>query len=166
MRLLLPLLAVLVLTSGCPDSPKAQPSPSPAAAGPVIGPTSATVCPKDAGSEPIVRQAYGRGVEMWVMLFPTHAELRPAETLKIVVRLTGGQEVTVTADGPHRQVLLPEWGPEWHAGSTFTPPGGEFGVGFTFPAGGCWRLRAVNESGIGELVLRIADAPTPRPSGS
>ena len=165
MRRLLPLLAVLVLASGCPQTPKAQPGPSGSvAAGPAIGPSAATSCPKDAASVPTERQAYGRGVEMWVLLFPTHGELRPGETLKIVVRVTGGQEVTVTADGPSDKVILPVWGPEWHGGSTFHHPGGEFGVGFAFPVGGCWRLRVVNESGVGELVLRIADVATP--SGS
>jgi len=161
MRRLLALFAVMLLASGCPKSPPAQPSPSGSA---VIGPTAAASCPADPGSAPTERQAYGRGVEMWVLLFPTHGELRPGETLKIVVRVTGGQEVTVTADGPGRKVILPVWGPEWHSGSTFHHPGGEFGVGFTFPTGGCWRLRVVNEAGVGELMLRLADVPAP--SGS
>lgn len=166
MKRALHLAAVLLATAACTATPSAQPTPTVSgslSAAPAIGP-SAAVCPDTATTDPIVRQGSGRGVEMWVMLFARHADLRAREELKIVVRLTSGRGVTVTADGPLGAVVLPVWGPEWHGGSNFDRPGDEFGVGFTFPAAGCWRLRVVNESGVGELALRIADA-TPRPSG-
>jgi hypothetical protein len=101
---------------------------------------------------------------MWTLLFPTAPELQANRELKIVFRLTGGQDVTLTADGPGEKVILPVWGPEWHSGSNFDYPGAEFGAGFTFPEAGCWRIRVVNESGVGELVLRIA--PAAKPSAS
>ncbi|NUT37693.1 MAG: hypothetical protein HOV79_32005 [Hamadaea sp.] len=153
------------LISACTATPDATPTRGTTGSAParaVIGPPVAE-CPATADTDPIVRQGTGHGVEMWAMLFARYADLRAREELKIVVRLTGGQEVTVTADGPQDAVVLPVWGPEWHGGSNFDRPGAEFGVGFTFPTGGCWRIRVVNEAGVGELVLRIADA-TARPS--
>jgi hypothetical protein len=101
---------------------------------------------------------------MWALLFPTQQELEAGRELKIVFRLTGGQDVTVTATGPAEKVILPVWGPEWHSGSNFNYPGAEFGVGLTFPTDGCWRVRVVNESGVGELALQIAPAPSSSPS--
>ncbi|MEV0269030.1 hypothetical protein AB0H43_09660 [Hamadaea sp. NPDC050747] len=154
------LLTVVLFAAGCTGTPAPAPTAVPAASSAgVIGPVAA--CPATAAADPLVRQAYGRGVEMWVMLFATQRTLVAGQTLKIVVRLTGGQQVTVTADAPGQQQITPEWGPEWHGGSTFDKPGGEFGVGLDFPAAGCWTVRVVNESGSGELILRIGDRPSP-----
>ncbi|MCP2321794.1 hypothetical protein HDA40_000301 [Hamadaea flava] len=157
------LLTVVLFAAGCTATPASAPTAvSSASSAGMIGPAAA--CPASAAAEPLVRQAYGQGVEMWVMLFPTQPTLVAGQTLKIVVRLTGGRQVTVTADGPGQRRITPEWGPEWHGDSTFDKPGGEFGVGLDFPAAGCWTVRVVNESGSGELTLRIGDRPSASPS--
>jgi hypothetical protein len=166
MKRVLPLIAVLLLAAGCP-SPSGGPSARGAAvasAPPDVTKAPIAPCPATADAAPTTRTALGRGVEMHVLLFSTEPELRANRELKIVFRLTGGQDVTLTADGPGEKVILPVWGPEWHSGSNFDYPGAEFGVGFTFPEAGCWRIRVVNESGVGELILRIAAAATPTPS--
>lgn len=159
MKRVLPLIAVLMLATGCtgaqePDANAATPGPSETKA-----PIAA--CPATADAAPTTRQGLGRGVEMWALLFPTEPQLTANRELKIVFRLTGGQDVTVTANGPGGKEILPVWGPEWHGSSTFDYPGAEFGAGFTFPEAGCWRIRVVNESGVGELALRIAPGPQP-----
>jgi hypothetical protein len=143
----LPLVAVLVLTAGYTSSATKQAMKQTA---------SVAACPPTADLHGLTtQQGIGRGVELAVLLFPTAPQLRARQELKIVFRLTGGQDVTVTADGPHDKVILPVWGPEWHGGSTFDAPGAEFGAGFVFPDDGCWRIRVVNESGVGEVTLRI-----------
>lgn len=177
MRRVLPLFAVLVLAAGCPSpsggtdtgNQKAGASNAGASnAGTSMAPASPDLtkapiapCPATAAAAPTTRDALGRGVEMHALLFPTEPELTANRELKIVFRLTGGQDVTITADGPGEQVILPGWGPEWHSGSNFDYPGAEFGAGFTFPEAGCWRIRVVNESGVGELALRIGPAAKP-----
>jgi hypothetical protein len=163
MKRALPLIAVLLLAAGCP-SPSGGPavrSTAEAPASPDLTKAPIAPCPQTAAAAPTTRDAVGRGVEMHVLLFPTEPELRANRELKIVFRLTGGQDVTLTADGPGEKVIQPVWGPEWHSGSNFNYPGAEFGAGFTFPEAGCWRIRVVNESSVGELALRIAPAAKP-----
>jgi hypothetical protein len=160
----LPLIAVLLLAAGCPSPSGGRPtaaSPHPTTVQPSETRAPIAVCPPTAAAAPNTRDGLGRGVEMHALLFPTQTNLEANRELKIVFRLTGGQDVTVTADGPGEKVVLPVWGPEWHSGSTFDYPGAEFGAGFVFPETGCWRIRVVNESGVGELVLRIDPAPKP-----
>ena len=164
MKRALPLIAVLLLAAGCPSpsggstsqAARAAASQTPGGPGPAAAPKAQ--CPPTAAALPMARQGAGRGVEMWTLLFPTAPELVASRELKIVFRLTGDQDVTLTADGPGAKVILPVWGPQWHSGSNFDHPGAEFGAGFAFPAAGCWRIRVVNESGVGELVLRVAPA--------
>ncbi|WP_157545500.1 hypothetical protein [Hamadaea tsunoensis] len=151
MKLSLAMTALVLLASSC--TPSAHPAPSPAASPTVFGPPAQ--CPPTATAAPDTRQAYGVGVEMWALLFPTESDLRAGRELKIVVRITGPADVSVGATGPGGRTLTPAWGPEWHGGSTFEHPGGEFGVGFTFPAAGCWTLRVSNTAGHGDLALRI-----------
>lgn len=162
MKRALPLIAVLLLAAGCPSpsSPNARGTAG-APASPDLTKAPIAPCPDTADGAPLTRDAVGRGVEMHALLFPRGPELRADQELKIVFRLTGGQDVTVAADGPGGKVVAPVWGPEWHSGSSFDYPGAEFGAGFTFPEAGCWRIRVVNESGVGELVLRIAPGPSP-----
>lgn len=159
MKRALPFLAALVLAAGCP-SPSGGRSTGPSAseASPDLTEAPIAPCPATAAAAPTTRDGLGRGVEMHALLFPVEPELVAGRELKIVFRLTGGQDVTVTADGPGEKVVLPVWGPEWHGGSNFDYPGAEFGAGFVFPEAGCWRIRVVNESGVAELALRMAPA--------
>jgi hypothetical protein len=156
MKRALPLIAVLVLAAGCPSPSGGPTTVTPAS--PDLTKAPIVACPATAAAAPDTRDALGRGVEMHALLFPTEPELRAGRELKIAFRLTGGQDVTITADGPGEKVILPVWGPEWHGGSNFDYPGAEFGAGFVFTEAGCWRIRVVNESGVAELGLRVAPA--------
>jgi hypothetical protein len=150
--LVLPL--ALAACTAQPATTAASPKPTVSPIG-TTGPATAS-CPATASAGPDERQASGRGVEMWALLFPTEAEIHAKKQLKVVIRITGGMGNVAIAVGPDGQQIAPVWGPEYHGGSNFEHPGAEFGTGWEFPTAGCWTLRVVNEAGTGELTLRIA----------
>jgi hypothetical protein len=155
-RLALAIPLALVACTPQPGPPTASPTPSRTYSVPsTTGPTAAA-CPETASGVPNARQGSGRGVEMWVLIFNTEAEIHAKKELKVVVRFTGPEDTVITAIGPSGSVVTPVWGPEYHGGSNFEHPGSEFGTGWVFPAAGCWTLHAVNSDGVGELTLRVA----------
>jgi hypothetical protein len=62
------------------------------------------------------------------------------DQIKIVWRITGTGQLSLSSHGPggRRGTLL--FGPELHTSSNFTAPGAEWGSGFQFGAAGCWRI--------------------------
>jgi hypothetical protein len=103
------------------------------------------------------RQGTGNGATLWALLFPNEPLLRAGRELKVVWRMTGGGDISISATGPDGKVIKPVWGPEPHGGSTWDRPGDEWGTGWVFPTAGCWTLTATRTSGTGYLVLRVAE---------
>jgi len=63
------------------------------------------------------------------------------ESVKVVWRMTGTGDLTVSMRRPDGTRKRLDWGPEAHGGSTYHRPGDEWGTGFTLDRPGCWELR-------------------------
>jgi hypothetical protein len=156
----------LALASGlalvaCDASPP-SPSRGSASAGQPSAPAPVTTstCPPTAqltGSGPLPeRQGAGDGATLWALFFPTQPLLTAGQEIKVVWRMTGSGDVSVSATGPDGAVVKPVWGPEPHGSSNWDRPGDEWGTGWVFPAAGCWTINVRRTSGSGYLVLRVA----------
>ena len=118
-------------------------------------------CPPNAqlgGSDALPeRQGAGDAATLWALFFPTQPVLTAGQEIKVVWRMTGSGDFSISAAGPDGAVVKPAWGPEPHGSSTWTRPGDEWGTGWIFPAAGCWTIRAKRTTGSGYLVLRVAE---------
>jgi hypothetical protein len=136
--------------SALPTSPSAgQPSSS--------APVTTSTCPSSAelgGLED--RQGAGDGATLWALFFPTGPLLTAGTEIKVVWRMTGSGDFSISATGPDGTVVKPVWGPEPHGDSSWTRPGEEWGTGWVFAEPGCWTVHARRTSGSGYLVLRVA----------
>ncbi|MEU4243792.1 hypothetical protein [Actinoplanes sp. NPDC026619] len=144
-------LLLLVLVAGC----SATPSPAPTSSPPAPTPTVAQSCPSTADLPADgERQGVGDGVTLWALFFAGRAVA--GQEIKVVWRMTGAGDLTMTATGPDGIIRKPAWGPEAHGGSSYTRPGDEWGTGWIFPRSGCWTVNASRGSGRAHLVLRVA----------
>ena len=137
-------LVLLALLAGCTSAP----DPAPSAVPPPTCPATADLGP---GAE---RQGVGDGATLWALFFGPRVVA--GQEIKIVWRMTGTGDVTMTAEGPGGRVLKPSWGPEAHGGSNYTRPGDEWGTGWVFPQPGCWTINATRTSGQAHLAIRVA----------
>lgn len=80
---------------------------------------------------------------------------RVGEEIKIVWRMTGSGELSITATGPTGEPLPLTFGPERHAGSTYDRPGDEWGSGYKFTQPGCWQLHLEREDTSGDVWLQV-----------
>ncbi|MGI5212107.1 hypothetical protein [Plantactinospora sp. CA-290183] len=161
-------LALSTLLTGCgaerrdPSPSAAPPSPdaTPTASAPAAVPAAAT-CPPAGADHPAGAEL--RGVtdnpqdSLWALLFLRGPEGVRADTeVKIVWRMTGSGDFAIAATGPGGATAEPVWGPTAHGGSNWSRPGDEWGTGWTFPAPGCWTVRATRAGGTaGTLALRV-----------
>jgi hypothetical protein len=74
--------------------------------------------------------------------------------VKIVVRF-GARSFRPAAVGPDGLEIRPDWGPTAHGSSNWRRPGSEWGVGYTFPEPGCWRIHAGDGVVAGDLWLDV-----------
>jgi hypothetical protein len=162
-------LAPALTVTACgatPPTPSAPPSSQtslsagqPPASG-SSAPVTTSTCPPTArldGSAALPeRQGAGDGATLWALLFPTGPVLTAGKEIKVVWRMTGSGDFSVSATGPDGTVVKPVWGPEPHGGSSWNRPGGEWGTGWVFPTAGCWTVSAKRTTGSGYLVLRVA----------
>jgi hypothetical protein len=102
-------------------------------------------------------QGIGRDATIYGLLFLTHpGQVRAGEELKIVWRMTGQGDLTVSYFGPDGRPGVLTFGPEAHSGSSFQRPGDEWGTGFSFDAAGCWRIHLERSVGSGDVWLAVA----------
>lgn len=149
-------------THGAQSQPSSQtplgPDQPPASA--TAGPVTTSTCPPTAqlgGSATLPeRQGAGNGVTLWALFFPTQPALTAGQEIKVVWRMIGSGDFSVSATGPDGTVVKPVWGPEQHGDSTWHRPGQEWGTGWVFPSAGCWTVNAKRTSDSGYLVLRVA----------
>jgi hypothetical protein len=158
----------LLAVAACDGTPRTQSEPSsdtslspsqrPESGSPV--PVATSTCPPSAqltGSGGLLeRQGTGDGVTLWALFFLTDPVLTAGKEIKVVWRMSGSGDFSVSATGPDGTVVKPVWGPERHSGSTWNRPGEEWGTGWVFPAAGCWTVSAERTSGSAYLVLRLA----------
>lgn len=147
-------LALVATLAGCDAG-------SPRAAAPAQSATTAAPAPvQDCPEEPQdAEEAHGGGpgTDLWALFFFTQTPLRRNVETKIVWRMTGEGDLTMTAAGPDGARTEPVWGPEGHGGSTWVRPGDEWGTGWKFPSAGCWTVTAKRSSqGTATLTLRVA----------
>jgi hypothetical protein len=103
----------------------------------------------------VERQGAGEdGATLWALFFAPKAVA--GQEIKIVWRMTGGGDLSMTAAGPGGASAKPVWGPEAHGGSSFQRPGDEWGTGWTFPEAGCWTISATRDPGAARLAIRVA----------
>jgi hypothetical protein len=102
-------------------------------------------------------QGVGRDATIYGMLFLTHpGEVRVGDELKIVWRMTGNGDLSVSYFAPDSQRSVLAFGPEVHSGSNYDRPGDEWGAGFQFDAAGCWHVHLERSVGSGDVWLEVA----------
>ncbi|MEY2443465.1 MAG: hypothetical protein QOE00_45 [Ilumatobacteraceae bacterium] len=119
--------------------------------------TSTTICDL---STPIVdTEVQGLSVDasIYGLLFLTHRPpIRVGDEVKIVWRMTGIGNLLVTSMSPTGQPGVLTFGPEPHAGSSYTRPGDEWGTGFLFDAPGCWHIHLRRTAVSGDVWFDVA----------
>lgn len=102
-------------------------------------------------------QGIGRDATIYGLLFPTHpGPIRSGDELKIVWRMTGQGDLSVSYFAPDGRPGVLTFGPEPHGGSSYQRPGDEWGTGFSFDAAGCWRIHLERPVGSGDVWIAIA----------
>jgi hypothetical protein len=156
-------LGLLLLVGACSSPSPAPPEPTISASpAPQVGdptPPASAACPENArfparNSNLPEMQGIGRGATLFGLFFSPEATA--GQQIKVVWRMTGNGDLSMTATGPGGKTLRPVWGPEAHSASTYLRPGDEWGTGWTFPAKGCWTIEATRTTGSAKIVLRVA----------
>jgi hypothetical protein len=75
--------------------------------------------------------------------------------LKVVWRVTGGGDLSVTAERPDGSESDLTFGPEPHGSSNFSRPGDEWGTGFRFDEPGCWRLTVQRGAVLARVMIEV-----------
>ncbi len=77
--------------------------------------------------------------------------------IKIIWRATdvSTQQFHVIALGPRGLHVRPLFGPDFHSGSDWRRPGGEWGTGFRFLVAGCWDLHVTDEDAVGDVWIVV-----------
>jgi hypothetical protein len=104
-------------------------------------------------------QGIGRDATIYGLLFLTHpGPVRAGEELKIVWRMTGQGDLSVSYFAPDGRPGVLTFGPERHGGSNYDRPGDEWGTGFALDAAGCWHIHLERSVGSGDVWLAVAPA--------
>ena len=149
-------VVVLALLAACTGSR----GPTPTVSGPgtlstTRPATNASICPPAQG--PAGDQGAATDSTMFALFFVDTSGWVAGKEIKVVWRMTGSGDLTMTAAGPDGRTITPVWGPEPHTSSTFNRPGDEWGTGWVFPVAGCWAFHATRTGGqTGVLAVRVA----------
>lgn len=132
--------------------------PSEATAAPATADATPTACttptPIFNGDEV---QGVATDASVYGLLFLTHSPpIRNGEELKIVWRMTGNGDLSVTSTSPSNRPGVLTFGPELHSSSNFNRPGEEWGTGFKFDEAGCWHIHLQRTVGAGDVWIDIA----------
>ncbi len=151
-------------TSTGPTSPSGTTSPAAASAEISSGAGSTTVpgafsnAPLgQAGCQPPspVRAFEVRGTSDSAEIYGLMSPVEVGEEVKIVWRMTGSGELSITVTGPTGEVAPLTFGPERHGGSTYDRPGDEWGSGYRFDQPGCWHLHLERADTSGDVWLQV-----------
>ena len=129
------------------------------------GPTSSETCdsqtPIGRGNNTIPEvQGIATDATVYGLLFLKHSPpIRDGEEVKIVWRMTGKGDLSVTSQAPSKRAGVLTFGPEAHAGSTYQRPGDEWGTGFLFDEPGCWHIHLKRSvDGVGDIWFEVEAA--------
>lgn len=75
---------------------------------------------------------------------------------KIVWRISGSGQPTVTLTSPSGEESSLEWGPEFHPASNYVRPGDEYGSGLVLDEPGCWNIDFSRDSGTASVWLDVS----------
>jgi hypothetical protein len=119
-----------------------------------------TTAPPDCDSLTPIRagevQAVATDATVYGLVFMTHsAPIRAGEDVKIVWRMTGQGDLSVTSVSPSDRPGTLTFGPEPHSGSTYDRPGDEWGTGFLFDEPGCWHIHLQRTVGAGDVWISV-----------
>lgn len=105
-------------------------------------------------------QGIATDATVYGLLFLNHSPpIRDGEEVKIVWRMTGKGDLSVTSQAPSKRAGVLTFGPEAHAGSTYQRPGDEWGTGFLFDEPGCWHIHLKRSViGVGDVWFEVAAA--------
>lgn len=140
----LAVVTTALLTAGCTATPDPVPTPAP---------TPAPTCPASHRLSAPEQQGAGDRVTLWALFFAPEVVVN--REVKIVWRMTGSGDFTMTATGPEDVSVEPSWGPLEHSGSSFRKPGQEWGTAWVFPASGCWTFTATRGADSARLTIRV-----------
>ncbi|WP_433438539.1 hypothetical protein [Nonomuraea sp. CA-141351] len=165
------MVAMLLLVAGCSAGARA---PAPVASAPVVrsavppSPGISVITPSPTatkavcnGTSVILGEGFpevrgtAQDAELWGLLFAPGPPLASHKEIKIVWRMTGEGPLRVTATLPDGTSAKLAWGPEQHDGSSWHRPGEEWGTGFVFPKGGCWKIQLTRTRGSGYVWLSV-----------
>jgi len=91
------------------------------------------------------------------LLLPTKPlPISAGDELKIVWRMTGEGDLSVSYYSPDGRPATLAFGPEAHSGSGYDRPGDEWGTGFTFDEPGCWHIHLERTEGSGDVWISVA----------
>jgi hypothetical protein len=146
------LAAVLVAASGCQGAEHPVPqesSPAPSVA--------VSTSPSSGDSQSDEREGRASGATLWAQFFFTdESGVRAGTEIKIVWRMTGAGDLSMSATGPDGRVITPAWGPLPHGDSSWSRPGDEWGTGWLFPKPGPWTVHATRAGGgTGDLTVQV-----------
>jgi len=91
---------------------------------------------------------------LWALFFSPVPPPAGAE-IKVVWRMTGTGTFAFRVTDSAGTLVPLAWGPEVHAGSSWTHPGDEVGTGFNFPHAGCWDIHVARADAYGDLWLQV-----------
>ena len=100
-------------------------------------------------------QGIAQDATIFGLLFPTQPPPIPTGELKVVWRMTGEGDLTVTYESPDGKPGELTFGPEAHSGSSYTRPGEEWGTGFLFDEPGCWHIHLKRTVGSGDVWINV-----------
>ena len=106
------------------------------------------------------RGTTGGGVGLYGLIFfaGTAFPIHVGDEVKIVWRMTGDGDLTATVTSPAGIAVPLSWGPVAHtAGSSYTRPGDEWGVGYQFTQPGCWQLHLARNNTQGDVWLNVSN---------
>ncbi len=131
------------------------------AMGGLLAPTTVTSTPPPAcdAATPILKtsevQAVATDASVYGLLFLTRSPIRAGDEVKIVWRMTGQGDLSVTSVSPSNRPGSLIFGPEPHTGSTYDGPGDEWGTGFLFDEPGCWHIHLQRTVGAGDVWINV-----------
>jgi hypothetical protein len=110
-------------------------------------------------SAPPLPEVHGTAprADLWALVFQ-QMPIQAGKPVKIVWRMTGMADLTLTAQNPAGTMIAPAQGPTAHLGSSWQRPGDEWGTEFEFPQAGCWRVHATRATTAGDVWLQVAPA--------
>lgn len=94
------------------------------------------------------------------LVFADSAVFRVGEDVKIVWRMTGVGDLQTTLESPTGALTPLLEGPTPHGGSSYHPPGDEWGTFLRFPESGCWHMTFHRSTLTGDVWVQVAPAGT------